>query len=237
MIFAAGLGSRLKPFTDKHPKALAPVNGVPLLERNIKYLHSFGVNELVINVHHFASQITDFLKEKKNFGLDIHISDETDEVLETGGGLVKAKEYLQTDTNDCFFIMNADILTTLDLLELKNKHLLQKNEVTLAVSDRPSSRKLWIDQQDLLSGWVNLLTLEKKSYSETTSQYREFAFSGVHCMNQSYLNKIERRGKFSIMEDYLDKISERNIGVYLHQAHVIDVGKPESVAIAEGFFK
>ena len=103
MIFAAGLGTRLKPFTDNHPKALAVVNGKPLLQRNIEYLKSFGINEIVINVHHFADQIIEFLEDNNYFGIEITISDETDQVLETGGGLVKAKANFEED----FLVMNA----------------------------------------------------------------------------------------------------------------------------------
>ena len=120
-VFAAGKGTRLKPFTDFHPKALAVVNNVPLLERNIKYLQSFGINEFVINVHHFGEQIIEFLKEKENFGAKIDISDEKDELLETGGGLIFAKKYLENEEN--FLIMNADILTDLDINALINFHL------------------------------------------------------------------------------------------------------------------
>ena len=118
MIFAAGLGTRLKPFTEHHPKALAVVNGKTLLERNINYLKSFGITEIVINVHHFADQIMAFLAENQNFGIDIKISDETAEVLETGGGLVKAKAYFSTD----FVVMNVDILTDLNLADFIKAH-------------------------------------------------------------------------------------------------------------------
>ena len=128
LIFAAGKGTRLKPFTDHHPKALAVVNNVPLLERNIKYLQSFGINEFVINVHHFGEQIIEFLKEKENFGAKIDISDEKDELLETGGGLIFAKKYLENEEN--FLIMNADILTDLDIIALINFHLSHQNIAT-----------------------------------------------------------------------------------------------------------
>jgi len=118
MIFAAGLGTRLKPFTDNHPKALAVVNGKPLLQRNIEYLKSFGINEIVINVHHFADQIIEFLEDNNYFGIEITISDETDQVLETGGGLVKAKANFEED----FLVMNVDILTDLNLAKFIKAH-------------------------------------------------------------------------------------------------------------------
>jgi MurNAc alpha-1-phosphate uridylyltransferase len=118
LIFAAGKGTRLKPFTDHHPKALAKVNEVPLLERNINYLKSFGIKDFVINVHHFGNQIVEFLKQNNNFECRIEISDESEELLETGGGLVFAKRFL--DHGEDFLIMNADILTDLNITDLVN---------------------------------------------------------------------------------------------------------------------
>ena len=140
LIFAAGKGTRLKPFTDHHPKALAKVNGIPLLERNIRYLKGFGISDFVINVHHFGSQIVEFLKENDDFGCRIEISDESEELLETGGGLVFARSFL--DHGEDFLIMNADILTDLNINLLVDYHKKIKDFATLAVSDRESSRKL-----------------------------------------------------------------------------------------------
>src|SRR5690625_2164163 len=115
MIFAAGFGSRLKPFTENHPKALAVVNGKTLLERNIEYLKSFGFTEFIVNVHHFADQIISFLEENENFEVNVQISDETDEILETGGALIKAKDFIGDES---FLAMNVDVLTDLDLEDL-----------------------------------------------------------------------------------------------------------------------
>ncbi|MGZ5210497.1 MAG: nucleotidyltransferase family protein, partial [Kaistella sp.] len=134
LIFAAGKGTRLKPFTDHHPKALAKVNGVPLLERNIKYLQSYGINDFVINIFHFGEQIVQFLKDKDNFGAKIEISDEKDELLETGGGLVFARRFL--DFGEDFLILNADILTDLNITDFVKYHQEKKDFATLAVSDR-----------------------------------------------------------------------------------------------------
>ena len=120
MIFAAGMGTRLKPFTDNHPKALAQVNGVPLLERNIKYLQSYGINDFVINIHHFGGQILAFLAENDNFGANIEISNESDELLETGGGLLFARRFLENEKT--FLIMNVDILTDLNITNFINIH-------------------------------------------------------------------------------------------------------------------
>lgn len=234
LIFAAGKGTRLKPFTDSHPKALALVNGVPLLERNIKYLQSFGVTEFVINIHHFGEQIVEFLKKNNNFGAKIDISDEKDELLETGGGLVFAKKYLEKEEN--FLVMNADILTDLDISALVKFHETHQPLVSLAVSDRNSSRKLLFNDEMILRGWMNKNTGETK-LAEFNNNFKELAFSGIHCINSSIFDKIKRTGKFSIMEEYLDLMFDKHILGYEHHAKLIDVGRPESVIEAEKYFK
>ena len=233
LIFAAGKGTRLKPFTESHPKALALVNNVPLLERNIKYLQSFGVTEFVINVHHFGEQIVEFLEKNNHFGAKIDISDEKDELLETGGGLLFAQKYLENEEN--FLIMNADILTDLNIHELVKFHETHLPLATLAVSDRNSSRKLFFNSEMVLKGWMNKNSGETKM-AEFNSDFKELAFSGIHCINSSIFDKIKRRGKFSIMEEYLDLMFENNILGFQHEARLIDVGRPESVIEAEKYF-
>ena len=234
LIFAAGKGTRLKPFTDSHPKALALVNDVPLLERNIKYLQSFGVTEFVINVHHFGEQIVEFLEKNNHFEAKIDISYEKDELLETGGGLLFAQKYLENEEN--FLIMNADILTDLNIYELVKFHETLLPLATLAVSDRNSSRKLFFNSEMVLKGWMNKNSGETKM-AEFNSGFKELAFSGIHCINSSIFVKIKRRGKFSIMEEYLDLMFENNILGFQHEARLIDVGRPESVIEAEKYFK
>ena len=234
MIFAAGMGTRLQPFTDNHPKALAQVNGVPLLERNIKYLQSYGINDFVINIHHFGGQILAFLGENDNFGANIEISNESDELLETGGGLLFAKRFLENEKT--FLIMNVDILTDLNITNLINIHELKGGMVTLAVSDRDSTRKLMFNDKMYLKGWKNLTT-NKKTVVGGIFKLRELAFSGVHCVNSEIFTKITRTGKFSIMDEYLDLMKEDIIIGYQHTANLIDVGKPESVAEAEKLFR
>ena len=234
MIFAAGMGTRLQPFTDNHPKALAQVNGVPLLERNIKYLQSYGINDFVINIHHFGGQILAFLAENDNFGANIEISNESDELLETGGGLLFAKRFLENEKT--FLIMNVDILTDLNITNLINIHELKGGMVTLAVSDRDSTRKLMFNDKMYLKGWKNLTT-NKKTVVGGIFKLRELAFSGVHCVNSEIFTKITRTGKFSIVDEYLDLMKEDIIIGYQHTANLIDVGKPESVAEAEKLFR
>lgn len=234
LIFAAGKGTRLKPFTDHHPKALALVNGISLLERNIKYLQSFGINDFVINIYHFGEQITDFLKKNDNFGAKIEISDEKAELLETGGGLVFAKKFL--DHGEDFLIMNADILTNLNINNLTKFHKEKNDFATLAVSDRNSSRKLFFNDEMVLRGWLNVQTGEQR-LAEFNKGFKALAFSGVHCINPVIFNKIKRTGKFSIMEEYLDMMHTEKIHGFEHHSVLVDVGRPESVAEAEKYFK
>ncbi|WP_313094764.1 nucleotidyltransferase family protein [Empedobacter sp.] len=234
MIFAAGLGTRLKPFTDNHPKALAVVNGKPLLQRNIEYLKSFGIVEIVINVHHFADQIIEFLEENNYFGIEITISDETDQVLETGGGLVKAKANFEED----FLVMNVDILTDLNLTDFIKVHQENKALVTLAVSDRNSSRKLFFNKQNELKGWRNLKTEEEIKAVDSLDNCKDLAFSGIHVISPALFDKITEKGKFSIMKVYMDLMQTESILGFDHSGGIlIDVGRPESVLEAENYFK
>lgn len=233
MLFAAGLGTRLKPFTENHPKALALVNGKPLLQRNIEYLIDYGITEIIINVHHFADQIISFLEEHNYFGIEIKISDETDQVLETGGGLLKVRELLTED----FIVMNVDILTDLDLNALIKAHQTQNALVTLAVSDRTSSRKLFFDEQNTLKGWRNLNTNEEISAIETLDHCKELAFSGIHVIHPTIFDKITQRGKFSIMKVYMELMAHETIVGFDHSGGIlIDVGRPSSVLEAEQVF-
>ncbi len=234
LIFAAGKGTRLKPFTDHHPKALAKVNGIPLLERNIKYLKSFGISDFVINIHHFGNQIVDFLKQNDNFGCKIEISDETSELLETGGGLIFARKFL--DHGEDFLIMNADILTDMNVTEFVEYHKKIKDFATLAVSDRESSRKLLFNDEMILRGWLNVQTGEQR-LAEFNKGFKALAFSGIHCINPLIFEKIKRKGKFSVMEEYLDLMQTEQIHGFVHDSILIDVGKPQSIAEAEKYFK
>lgn len=233
-IFAAGKGTRLKPFTDHHPKALAKVNDIPLLQRNIQYLQSFGIKDFIINIHHFGEQIVDFLRENEDFGANIQISDESEELLETGGALVFAKDLIENEEN--ILVMNADILTDLNISEFIDFHLKNENLVSLAVSDRESSRKLLFDHEMTLQGWRNENTSEEiiTNYNQNLTP---LAFSGIHCINTNFIKQIKRKGKFSITNEYLNQMNNSVLKGYKYNAHLIDVGKPEAIAEAEKYFK
>jgi MurNAc alpha-1-phosphate uridylyltransferase len=236
MLLAAGLGTRLKPFTNTHPKALAIVNGKTILQRNIEYLASFGVKEVIINVHHFADQIISFVKENDGFHSNISISDERDEVLETGGGLKKAAWFFEKNS-EAFIVMNVDILTDLDL----NKMILQNQKddplATLAVTSRITSRYFLFDELNRLCGWKNEKTGEQK-ISRKAEKYYKKAFSGIHVISPKVFPLIKMEGKFSMVDVYLELSNDHAIESFDHSdSNYIDVGKPESILKAEEMFR
>ena len=237
LLFAAGLGTRLKPFTNEHPKALAQVNGKTLLQRNIQYLQSFGINKVVVNVHHFANQIIDIVKENNGWGSDILISDETDEVLETGGGLVKAIPLFGDAEN--IVVMNVDILTNLNIEQMFQQHINTNALATLAVTNRNTSRYFVFNKKNKLCGWMNTKTNELKGIDFfDESIHTQLAFSGIHIINKKLFSLIKQQGKFSMVDVYLDLMKTNDIMAFNHwQDKFIDVGKPESVAIAEDLFQ
>lgn len=234
MLFAAGLGTRLKPFTDHHPKALAEVNGKTLLEHNLRYLQGFGIEDVLINVHHFADQIEKILNENSGFGSWVTISDERNEVLETGGGLKKAAPYFDGEQN--LIVMNVDVLTKLDLGRMIEAHEQSDAVATLAVMQRPSSRQLLFDHGGMLCGWQNTQAGQQRISREVPNPVQR-AFSGIQILSAGLLNSIEQEGKFSIIDVYLEAARTQNIRAYDHSGNVfIDVGKPESLEQAALLF-
>ena len=233
MILAAGFGSRLKPFTENHPKALLPINGKTLLQRNVEYLHSFGINNIIVNVHHFAEQIITAIKESNGWGCNVVVSDETTEVLETGGGLKKAAHFFK-NTIEPFVLMNADILTDLDITAMKIHFDTNNVLATLAVTERQTSRYLLFDENNILCGWLNEKTGEQKGNTGVKK-----AFSGIHIISPKIFELIKEEGKFSMIDIYLRLAAEGyRINCYDHSnGKLLDVGKPESVPIAEEIFK
>ncbi len=234
MILAAGLGTRLKPFTDKHPKALAIVNGKTLLQRNIEYLASHGITDVIVNVHHFADQIIDLLKNNNDFGSNITISDETNEVLETGGGLMQAK-YFFTDDQP-FVLLNVDILTNMNIDRMIEKHNSSKALASLCVSQRRTSRYFLFNEEDNLCGWRNV-NVKMETIVNPASTYFEKAFWGIHIISPQIFDLIKKEGKFSIVDAYMDLCKTNIIKAYNDvDSKFIDVGKPESIAEAEEMF-
>jgi len=234
MILAAGLGTRLKPWTDRHPKALAPVKGRSLLQRNIEYLQFYGITEVLVNVHHFADQIIDMVNQHKGWGSKVSFSDETNEVLETGGGLKKAAWYFDGEKE--FVLMNVDILTDLNLTAMIQQHCNSEAIATLAVSERETSRYFLFNDRDELCGWKNVNTGEEK-ISKRSLDLRQKAFSGIHVISSRIFGHMHQQGKFSMVDVYLDLAKEHLVQGFDHSdSRFIDVGKPESIEKAERMF-
>jgi NDP-sugar pyrophosphorylase family protein len=243
MILAAGLGTRLKPFTDHHPKALALVNGKSLLQRNIEYLLSYGITDIIVNVHHFADQIVNTIHHNNGWGAHITISDETHEVLETGGGLLHAANFFEGEER--WLVMNADILTDLNLhkmMEADASYALKAEGdlmATLAVTDRTSSRNLIFNQAGTLCGWKNNGTGEEKwslPLKDPNTAVPK-AFSGIQIIHAPFFEAIELRGKFSLIDAYLQLAQHYAIYYYDHSDGILlDVGKPESLEKAATIF-
>ncbi len=244
MILAAGLGTRLKPFTDHYPKALAMVNGKSLLQRNVEYLLAYGIRDIMINVHHFADQIVDAVQSNNGWGASITISDESDEVLETGGGLLRAANYFEGEER--WLVMNADILTDLDLHKMIAADELnaQKAEgdlvATLAVTNRSTSRNLIFNQAGTLCGWKNNNTGEEKWALPLRDLNTALpkAFSGIQIIHAPFFQEVQLRGKFSLIDAYLQLAKHYAIYYYDHSDGILlDVGKPESIEKAATIFK
>ena len=234
MIFSAGLGTRFKPWTNTHPKALALVNGKSLLQRNIEYLQQYGIKEVVVNVHHFADQIIEAIDRNNGWGSKIIISDETEEVLETGGGLLKAKHLLEG--TESFITLNVDILTNLDINKLLAFHQQNNPLISFGVSDRKSSRYFLFDEANRLCGWRNTITGEEK-ISINKPDLQQKAYSCVVVFQPEIFSLINQKGKFSLTETYLDLAKNHTILGYQHTGDkLVDVGKPESVSVAETMF-
>lgn len=234
LIFCAGLGTRFKPWTDKHPKALAVINGKPLLQRNIEYLQQYGIRDVIVNVHHFADQIEEAVKENNGWGSNIIISDERDAVLETGGGLLHAKHLFKP--GEKFITCNADILTDLDINRLLAFHEQEKPLISFAVSNRKTSRNLLFDENNRLCGWRNNTTGEERISVPKDSLIAK-AYDCVAVFEYEVFDQIRFSGKFSLIDLYLDLAkTEKITGIDHSGDRWVDVGKPESVAIAEAMF-
>ncbi|MBR6685790.1 MAG: nucleotidyltransferase family protein [Paludibacteraceae bacterium] len=237
-IFAAGLGTRLKPLTDTMPKALVPVGGKPLLYHVIEKLKSAGIKKIVINIHHFGEMIIDYVKENNNFGIEIVFSDERQMLLETGGAIKHAVDLLGDEP---FLIHNVDILSNVDIKALINAHTESNSAATLLVSKRNSTRALLFSSDGNLTAWTNKTTGEVKTpYSDIEiSNLNEFAFSGIHIFSPrlfKYFGAYPE--KFSIIDFYLNTCKDENIKAYTQEGlQLLDVGKLDSLEKAEEFVK
>ncbi len=239
LVFAAGLGTRLRPLTLDQPKALVEVAGRPLLYHVMERLKAAGVDEAVVNVHHFPDRIIDYIESQKEFGIRVHVSDERDFLLETGGGIAHARPFLEGAP---FLVHNVDILSDLDIpsfcAQARPDAL-----ATLLVSERQTQRYLLFDDGMRLVGWTNVATGEVKSPYPglDVSRCRKLAFSGIHFISPGIFRVFDEdgwSGRFSIIDFYLEECARHPVYGYAAPGlHMVDVGKPETLARAEAFLK
>ncbi len=233
MILCAGLGTRLKPWTESHPKALVPVGGVPMLKRVADNLIDQGFDEITLNIHHFGEQIVTFVAKDASLHDKVDISDETHSLLNTGGGILYAEKYLGNDGRP-FLVHNVDILSNADLKALYGKHISSGHHITLLVSDRQSDRKLVFDRDMNLKGWTNLKSGERRPSTLSIEDTDiAFSFSGIYVMSPvvfSIMKENGFRGSFPIMDFFLADISGLRIsGIVQEDLDLIDIGKPDTL--------
>lgn len=235
MIFAAGLGTRLQPLTNSTPKALVKLNGIPLLEVIINRLIKYNFDEIIINIHHFAGQIKDFIFSKNNFGIRVEFSDETGQLLDTGGGLKKASWFF--DDGKPFLVHNVDVLSDINLKDAMKYHCKNNALATLAVRNRATSRYFLFDKNNILCGWENVKT-GKRIITNQKEKYFPLAFSGIHIIEPSIYKYISENGKFSIVDVYLELAKNQKIVAYKHDDSIwFDLGRKENLIEAERIMK
>lgn len=239
-VLAAGLGTRLRPFTLEHPKALVPVGGVPMLRRVLDSLSSQGFCDVTVNIHHFGDQIVDYLFDCPVNGVNVSISDERAELLDTGGAILHAREYLEADALP-FLVHNVDILSDADLQGLYDAHRKDGNDVTLLVSERESSRRLVFDAAGRLKGWHHVGEGRYRPEGFVPSDGDvEYAFSGIHVMSSTVFSAMERlgySGRFSVIDFLLSACGDLKIKAFKSDnLHLIDIGKPATLSQANGLF-
>jgi NDP-sugar pyrophosphorylase family protein len=228
MILAAGLGTRLRPLTDERPKALVTVAGRTLLEIALARLRAFGVREVIVNAHHYAEMIAEYLKANGNFGMRIELSRE-EELLDTGGGLKKAA-YFFSGSQEPFIVHNVDVISTIDLARMMRFHTEKKALATLAVQERESSRQLLFDEQGLLYGRRAGRNAEAE-FVRPAREAQALAFCGIHVLSPQIFAKINEEGAFSIIDAYLRLAAqgEKIVAYRADDCYWRDLGRPESV--------
>lgn len=231
IIFSAGLGTRLRPLTNNKPKALVELNGKPLLWHAIQKLSDSGISQIIVNVHHFSEQIIAYLSANK-FDIPIHISDESDMLLDTGGAIKNAQSFLQQSEN--FIAYNVDVISTVNISDIIKSHENSDALATLVVRDRKTSRYLLFDQEKHLTGWENINTGEQKISRNTFAKSNAYAFSGIQVISSEIFNYIEEDGKFSIIDLYLRLAKQHTVNCYIdHSDFWLDLGKPGQIELAE----
>lgn len=236
MILAAGLGTRLKPLTNSIPKALIKIREFTLLELQIKKLKSEGFNEIIINVYHFSEQIKDYLERKNYFNCSITISDESQKLLETGGGLKKAAHYFSDGKP--FLVHNVDILSDISLKKLMDFQITSGSLASLAVRDRISSRKFLFSKENILCGWINEKSGERIIARNEVSGLSPYSFSGIQIIDPALFTYFPEENVFSLVDLYLSAAKKEMILGYIHnEDNWLDLGKPETLSEAERLFE
>lgn len=236
MIFAAGLGTRMKPLTDKLPKALVPVRNKPLLQIVIEKLIAAGFEHQVINVHHFPEEIRDFLQRHQNFNIRIDISDESDKLLDTGGGLKKAASLLRGA--DLILLHNVDVVSDINLEALTSQHVRSGSMATLAVRKRETSRYLLFDERMRLRGWENTKTGQTIPGTLPEGQLSRFGFSGVHVIQPNLLDFFHKTGPYPLIPEYVRLAQSYPLSGYDHTHDLwIDAGKAGEMEKVERVYK
>jgi len=234
LILAAGLGTRLMPLTATTPKALVSINGITLLEIAIRKLAGEGFNDIIVNVHHHASQVKEFLWRHHFQNVTISISDESDELLDTGGAILKARWFL--DGKEPFLVHNVDVISDIRLKSLLDEHIKRGGLATLSVSDRQTRRYFLFDGYLKLNGWKDTSTGETRWAGDPVQQAQPLAFSGIHMINPEIFRLMEEKGRFSIIDTYLRLAKTKPIYGYLQAGQTwFDLGKPEQLEAVSRF--
>jgi NDP-sugar pyrophosphorylase family protein len=235
MIFAAGLGTRLKPLTNNCPKALVKLNGQALLWHAIRRMTDLGASSVVVNIHHFGEQIIGYL-QNQHFGIPVLISDERHLLLDTGGGLLKAAPYLKGD--EPIIACNVDVISSVNLHEVMKYHQQSGALASLVLRQRETSRYLLFDDEMLLSGWMNKTSGEQRIANENFNKSQAYAFSGIQILSPEIFELIHLKGKFSLIDLYLELAAKHPIAGYIDRSDFwLDVGKAEQLQRAEAYLK
>lgn len=235
-ILAAGLGSRLGELTSNKPKALVQINGQELLGLLITHLKNKGYNEFLVNIHHHSQLVLDYLQENNNFNVQIQMSDEREELLDTGGAILKARHFFKG--TEPVLIHNVDIISEIDFDLLRDYHVINKSLATLCVRSRNSDRALLFNSNMLLKGWMNKKNNDFKWVDSAISKFEPLAYNGIYLASPDFPDHLQHSGKFSIIDAWLSMAKSQRIKGYLDKSeNWYDLGTPEKLQIAEKYLK
>ena len=236
IILAAGLGSRLKNITSNKPKALVEVNGIAMLELVIQNLKKQGITDFLINIHHFGESVINFLAINNNFGVNITISDERDQLLDTGGAILKAHSFIKGA--ESVLVHNVDIISDIRIADLLAYHTKSNSIATLCIRKRESGRGLLFNNEMHLVGWTNIEKQEFRWVNNVCRNYSIFAFSGIYIISPKFTEKMVQKGKFSIIDTWLNMSKNETISGFIDTTDVWhDLGTIEKIKKVKGSYK